>query len=432
MKIQTTWFSGFEVMNNDDCVIDDKERIRKLEAQVFQLKNIIVKLTGQDDASQPEETEKKSKKGRSFDFKSYKKRHVLLHVAYAGWNFHGFAVQEITGKTIESELFRALKITKLIENRETSNYHRCGRTDKGVSAFNQVISIDLRSNLLEGPGVFGFEGCTAESRAKLSEDEIDYCKIINANLPDEIQVVAWAPCNDLEYSARFNCIQRTYKYFFPRGDLDLSRMNDAGKLLLGEHDFRNFCKMDVAHGVVNYTRNLSLVEAKTLSQTPESAYEMCVLTIRGKAFLWHQIRCIVAVLFRIGSGREEPDVISKLLDVEANPSRPQYTMSSEIPLNLFCVEFDQQVEWNYNQEALNSSIKQYQALWTDAAVKAAMLKETLTIMERHSTEPPSFQAESLVASNYKTKEYVPLMELQVCPTLEEKLNSSSAKRRKMK
>ena len=78
--------------------------------------------------------------GRSFDFNAYKKRHVLLHVSYAGWDLHGFAVQEITGKTVESELFKALTRTKLIEARETSNYHRCGRTDKGVSAFHQVQS----------------------------------------------------------------------------------------------------------------------------------------------------------------------------------------------------------------------------------------------------------------------------------------------------
>ena len=55
--------------------------------------------------------------------------------------------KEITGKTVESELFKALTLTKLIESRETSNYHRCGRTDKGVSAFSQVVSIDLRSGI---------------------------------------------------------------------------------------------------------------------------------------------------------------------------------------------------------------------------------------------------------------------------------------------
>ncbi len=33
----------------------------------------------------------------------------------------------------------------------------------------------------------------------------------------------------------------------------------------------------------------------------------------GKAYLWHQIRCIMAVLFLIGEGKEEPEVITQLL-----------------------------------------------------------------------------------------------------------------------
>ena len=104
--------------------ISDKERIRKLEAQVFQLKNVIIKLTGQTKVGEKKPYDKTKKKDRPFNFKTFKKRHVLLHVSYFGWNYHGFAVQETTGKTIESELFDALLTTKLIESRDTSNYHR--------------------------------------------------------------------------------------------------------------------------------------------------------------------------------------------------------------------------------------------------------------------------------------------------------------------
>ena len=103
----------------------DKERIRKLEAQVLQLKNVIIKLTGQTKTDQKSQNGKKSKrKDRPFDYRLYKKRHVLLQIAYFGWNYHGFAVQQTTGKTIESELFQGLLTTRLIESRETSNYHR--------------------------------------------------------------------------------------------------------------------------------------------------------------------------------------------------------------------------------------------------------------------------------------------------------------------
>lgn len=69
------------------------------------------------------------------------KRHVLLKFYYFGWNYQGYVTQEDTVKTVEHFLFHALEKCCLIKDRESSNYHRCGRTDKGVSAFSQVISI---------------------------------------------------------------------------------------------------------------------------------------------------------------------------------------------------------------------------------------------------------------------------------------------------
>ncbi len=117
-------------------------------------------------------------------------------------------------------MFDCLKKTKLIEEVGTSNYSRCGRTDKGVSAFGQVIALDLRSNLLEGPGVKVQEGSMAHTRKGDTEEELPYMVILNKNLPKDIRILSWTPV-DPDFSARFNCSYRTYKYFFPRGDMDL-------------------------------------------------------------------------------------------------------------------------------------------------------------------------------------------------------------------
>ena len=54
--------------------------------------------------------------------------------------------------------------SKLIESRESSNYHRCGRTDRGVSSYGQVISIDLRTNFCEGIGVFSPEDYQGDNK----------------------------------------------------------------------------------------------------------------------------------------------------------------------------------------------------------------------------------------------------------------------------
>lgn len=170
------------------------------------------------------------------------KRHILLKLYYLGWDYQGFAAQEDTTSTIEYHLFAALTKSCLVEIRETSNYHRCGRTDKGVSAFSQVISLDIRSRL------------EPDKQDNVS-DELPYCKILNRLLPKNIRCVTWSPASS-EISARFNCKWRTYKYFFPRGNLDIEAMNKAVKYVIGVHDFRNLCKMDVANGVVNFTRDI--------------------------------------------------------------------------------------------------------------------------------------------------------------------------------
>lgn len=84
---------------------------------------------------------KKAGKERPFDFCAHPRRHVALRLAYLGWAYQGFAVQENTDNTVEARLFEALLKTRLIQERQSSNYHRCGRTDKGVSAFSQVSSL---------------------------------------------------------------------------------------------------------------------------------------------------------------------------------------------------------------------------------------------------------------------------------------------------
>lgn len=60
------------------------------------------------------------------------------------------------------------------------------------------------------------------------------------------------------------------------------------------------------------------------------------LHLKGTAFLWHQVRCIAAVLLMVGRGLERPDVVQRLLDVKHQaPCKPQYSMAAEEPLLLY-------------------------------------------------------------------------------------------------
>lgn len=42
-------------------------------------------------------------------------------------------------------------------------------------------------------------------------------------------------------------------------------MKMAADLLIGRHDFRNFCKMDVANGVLEFTRKIDAVDIVPLN-----------------------------------------------------------------------------------------------------------------------------------------------------------------------
>lgn len=91
--------------------------------------------------------------------------------------------------------------------------------------------------------------------------------------------------------------------------------------LIGSHDFRNLCKMDVGNGVVSFQRTIinAAIDKCKDSTNANSEYDMYQVTITSQAFLWHQIRCIMAVIFLIGQGKERPEIIKELLDIKKNP-----------------------------------------------------------------------------------------------------------------
>ena len=218
----------------------------------------------------------KGKKQRGFDMSRCRQRHVALKIAYYGQSYHGFASQDDIDNTIEGHLFRALQQTCLIVDRDSCNYSRCGRTDKGVSALGQVVALHLRSKLADDahPALLSAEAVAAAAAPKAPapdddapstgrpeppalpaeawatsqpEAELDYIKMLNGVLPHDIRVLGWAHLPPAaQFSARFSCRRRVYHYYFARGALDTEAMAQAAAAFVGEHDFRNFCKMDIA------------------------------------------------------------------------------------------------------------------------------------------------------------------------------------------
>lgn len=55
---------------------------------------------------------------------------------------------------------------------------------------------------------------------------------------------------------RFSARGREYKYYIlQHGELDIGAMQEAAAHFVGNHDFRNFCKVDAQH-VCNFRRTV--------------------------------------------------------------------------------------------------------------------------------------------------------------------------------
>lgn len=233
--------------------------------------------------------------------------------------------------------------------------------------------------------------------------ELNYAQMLNRVLPQEIRVIGWSPLpSHVDFDARFSCQTRHYRYFFNKTpipgqkSLNLEKMQEAADRLVGEHDFRNFCKVDGSKQIENHCRRvISAVIRRdvvgeagpgSLSQTVDfgdapNRKEDYVFELVGSAFLWHQVRHIMAILFLVGHELEEPSIVSKLLHTGYEPPlypsaldrnimvqvpldplrieedgvtetlmrKPLYAMASGLPLQLYrCNYKEGEVDWRYS------------------------------------------------------------------------------------
>ncbi|KAH7056052.1 pseudouridine synthase [Macrophomina phaseolina] len=381
----------------------------------------------------PAPTKKPRAAPKPFDPSKYTTRLIALKFAYLGSNYNGFehhANNMTPLPTIEEELWKALKKTRLILptpkpglkeddiNWEGCEYSKCGRTDRGVSAFGQVIGVRVRSNRpkpkpKKKQKLEDADAAVAAAEAGAEEeyeeppfddvkDEMPYCRVLNNVLPPDIRVLAWCPNPGDSFSARFNCKERRYKYFFTNpafaptpgaagvygggersmreGWLDIAAMREAASYLEGLHDFRNFCKVDPAKQITNFERRIFHASIDRwnggsgfarYTQNPQFQIPglkpeehgdenhgpgLFTFNVHGSAFLWHQVRHLIAVLFLVGQGLEKPTIVKELLDVRSNPTKPKYEMASDTPLVLWDCIFpaDQEGHPDHSQpDAMN-------------------------------------------------------------------------------
>ncbi|GET90754.1 pseudouridine synthase A-like protein, putative [Leishmania tarentolae] len=293
-------------------------------------------------------SKKKKKTERAFLFDRYPSRKIALRLAYHGHVHDGLAKQKETNNTVEGLVCDALRRLRLIPEDGPHNFGRCGRTDKGVSALGNAFSLTARAS------------CTADAEPQLPP--LDYCNMLNNVLPSTIRIVGCAVVDE-DFDARFSCVYRTYRYYFFHRGLNMGAMQEAAAFLLGTHNFRNFCKMDVVN-VSNFVRTVLSVGLHPSEELPEL---ISYLEITANSFLYHQIRCTMEVLFLVGRGLEAPSVVQTLL--ELGDRKPTYPLADGTPLILWDCGFHN-VQWQMSHGAFHAMEQELQDISTALLIRA--------------------------------------------------------------
>jgi tRNA pseudouridine38-40 synthase len=212
---------------------------------------------------------------------------LILTLEYDGTPFHGWAAQPGL-PTVEAALREALAGTFT----SVQNLAVAGRTDTGVHALGQVVSLDV-------------EGGPPPERAAAA---------LNPRLPDEITVVSSGSAPD-GFHARHSARSRSYRYrlftratpspfelrrswWFPRA-LDEDGLGAAAASLAGEHDFRAFTPTQTQHEVF-----VRVVErAEWIRRGDHLDFE-----ITADSYLRHMVRSLVGTMV------EAPGQIAELLE----------------------------------------------------------------------------------------------------------------------
>jgi tRNA pseudouridine38-40 synthase len=212
---------------------------------------------------------------------------LILTLEYDGTPFHGWASQPGL-PTVETALRQAL--TETFASAE--NLAVAGRTDTGVHALGQVVSLDV-------------DGGPPPERAAAA---------LNPRLPDEITVLSAAEAPE-GFHARHSARSRSYRYrLFTRATpspfevhrswwvprpLDEDALAAAAGAVAGEHDFRAFTPTQTQHEVFDRV----VERVAWIRRGDHLDFE-----ITADGYLRHMVRSLVGTIV------EAPYAIPELLD----------------------------------------------------------------------------------------------------------------------
>ncbi len=229
---------------------------------------------------------------------------LRLRVAYDGGAFRGFTPNpgvRTVGGVLADALGRRLGYPVQLTC--------AGRTDAGVHARGQVVSLDVAD-----------EDASAGRLEALGSGLSRMCG------PD-VAVLAIEQVSG-DFDARFSALSRAYRYTIwnaPEPDvfrravswhipdpLEIAPMVEAAALLVGEHDFASFCSK--ATQTVDGTERVAPTTRRVLHavwSTPERG--VLLFDIAANSFCRQMVRSIVGTLTEVGRGRRPAGDMRRIL-----------------------------------------------------------------------------------------------------------------------
>ena len=258
---------------------------------------------------------------------------IRLTIAYDGTNYVGWQSQP-NGISVEETVTAALK--KLLK--EDVLLIGASRTDSGVHADGNVAVFDTESRI---PG-----------------DKFKFA--LNEFLPDDIRVQDSEAVSLCYHPRKINSVktyeyrilnrtlplpkERNYAYFYYY-PLDVEKMREASRCLLGEHDFKSFCSIRTS--VEDTVRRIYSFDI-----TKEG--DIISFRISGNGFLYNMVRIIIGTLVKIGTGFWKPEMMKEILEArdraKAGPRAPAMglTLKSIVEEKVLEPLIDEENEhWSY-------------------------------------------------------------------------------------
>jgi tRNA pseudouridine38-40 synthase len=217
-----------------------------------------------------------------------------LTLEYDGRDFAGWQIQAGGQRTVQGTLEEALRRVTGEAVRATG----AGRTDAGVHAEAQVVSVALETTL---------------SPERLR-------RALNGVLPPDLAVRGCDPAPP-GFHARYRARSKLYRYRIWNGEsrsplrearwvwvpsaLDLGAMRRGASALLGTHDFAAF--QAAGSPVRSSVRTLHRLDVEG---QPRGEIEVWV---EGDGFLRHMVRILAGTLLEVGLGRRDAAGLSAVL-----------------------------------------------------------------------------------------------------------------------